>query len=234
MTVDTPNPNPESETLQPAPATTAQRLTAVAARVFIRLLGSTMRVREIGREHLEAARRSAAGGRVAFAFWHGHQFPLVHTWRRRGVAILTSLSRDGTLQSLVLGGLGYYIIRGSASRGAVRGLVGIIRTVKEGRDCAFAVDGPRGPYHEVKPGVLFTAQKTGSAIVPITCSVRRARIFTRAWDRYILPWPLTRVVVAYGESLPVPPGTAPEEIEALGTELARRLDELTASAEAAL
>jgi len=223
----------EKADLRPAPATAGQRLTAFLARLLICILGGLMRVCQTGEENLADARRSSPGGHVAFAFWHGHQFPLVHTWRRRGVAILTSLSRDGTLQSLILGGLGYHIVRGSASRGAVRGLVGIIRTVREGRDCAFAVDGPRGPYHEVKPGVLFTAMKTGSVIVPITCAVRRARIFSRAWDRYLLPWPLTRVVVAYGEGMTVPPGTSPGGLEEIGLELAARLEALTAEAEAA-
>ncbi len=232
--MNAPPHNPGEERFRPAPATAGQRLSAALARALIRIVGGTLRRREIGLEHLEAARRNASGGRVVFAFWHGHQFPLVYTWRRRGVAVLTSLSRDGTLQSLILGGLGYHIVRGSASRGAIRGLVGIIRAVKEGRDSAFAVDGPRGPYHEIKPGVLFTAWKTGAVIVPITSAVRRAHVFRRAWDRYIFPWPFTRCLVAYGEGLPVPPGGSADDLEILGAPLAESLETLTADAEAAL
>jgi len=80
----------DREELKPAPASTGQRLAAALARTFIRSLGGTMRIRQIGTGNLEATRRASPGGHITFAFWHGHQFPLVHTSRRRGVAILTS------------------------------------------------------------------------------------------------------------------------------------------------
>jgi lysophospholipid acyltransferase (LPLAT)-like uncharacterized protein len=216
------------------PPTGAQYAAALAARGLIRALGASLRLRSLGEEHLAAARRLTPAGRVIFAFWHGRQFPLVYTWRSRDVAILTSLSRDGTLQSLVLGGLGYHIVRGSTSRGAVRGLVGIIRAVEEGRDAAFAVDGPRGPYHEVKPGVLYLARRTRLPVVPITSAVRRARVFTDAWDRYLLPYPFSPTVVAYGTPLTVPPEADETTLGALGGQLGERLEELTGRAEEAL
>jgi lysophospholipid acyltransferase (LPLAT)-like uncharacterized protein len=219
---------------RPEPPTGTQRVVAVAARGLIRTLGASLRLNTLGEEHLDAARRVATGGHVVFAFWHGRQFPLVHAWRGRDVAILTSLSRDGTLQSLVLGGLGYHIVRGSTSRGAVRGLVGMIRAVEEGRDAAFAVDGPRGPYHEVKPGALFLARRTGLPVVPITSAASRARVFTDAWDRYLLPHPFSPTVVAYGPPLTVPAGTDDEALAHLGRQLRQRLDELTGAAEQAL
>lgn len=215
----------------PVPPGAGQVISAFLARVMIRSLGITLRIHSIGQEHLQAAREVSSGGRVVFAFWHGHQFPLVYTWRKRGVAVLSSLSRDGTLQSLILDGLGYHVMRGSTSRGAVRGLVGIIRAMKEGRDSAFAVDGPRGPYHEVKPGVLYTAMKTGSLIVPITSAVGRALTFHKAWDRYLLPHPFTNAVVSYGEGIRISPDTPTEELDLLGLELGKRLDSLTSNAE---
>ena len=201
---------------------------------MIRLLSGTLGLRSVGEENLEAARSSSPTGRIAFAFWHGRQFPLVYAWRSRMVAILTSLSRDGTLQSLILGGLGYHIIRGSTSRGAVRGLVGIIRAIKDGHDSAFAVDGPQGPHHVVKLGVIYTAWKSGSTIVPTTCAVKRAHVFRKAWDRYILPFPFSRGVIAYGEGMRVPPDTSADELEGLADELGERLERLTAEAEQAL
>jgi lysophospholipid acyltransferase (LPLAT)-like uncharacterized protein len=219
---------------RPEPPTGAQGVAALAARGLIRALGASLRLRTLGEERLTAARRVAPGGHVVFAFWHGRQFPLVYTWRRREVAILTSLSRDGTLQSLILGGLGYHIVRGSTSRGAVRGLVGMIRAVGQGRDAAFAVDGPRGPYHEVKPGVLFLARRTGLPVVPITSAAARARVFTDAWDRYLLPHPFSPTVVAYGDHLTVPPEANEEALAVLGEQLGQRLDVLTAAAEEAL
>jgi lysophospholipid acyltransferase (LPLAT)-like uncharacterized protein len=225
--------NRERDT-EPYPPTAGQRLIALAGRGLIRALGSSLRLRSLGEEHLEQARRVSAPGHVIFAFWHGRQFPLVYAWRKRGVAILTSLSKDGTLQSMVLGGLGYHIVRGSTSRGAVRGLVGMIRTVRAGRDAAFAVDGPRGPYHEVKHGVLYLAARTDLPVVPITSAARGFRTFERAWDRYMLPWPLTHCVVAYGPALTVPPGTEGDALDELAEDLGRRIDAATEQAERAV
>jgi lysophospholipid acyltransferase (LPLAT)-like uncharacterized protein len=216
----------------PHPPAAGQRATAALARVMIRILGRTLRFQSFGREHLEQARADSPTGKVVFAFWHGRQFALVYDWRDRDVAVLSSLSRDGTLQGMILGGLGYHIVRGSSSRGAVRGLVGMIRSVREPRDAAFAVDGPRGPFHEVKPGILYLAAKTGLPIVPITSATRHARVFEKAWDRYILPFPFTRTVVGYGPALIVPEGLDEDSLTGTSQELGRRIDAITEVAEA--
>lgn len=186
---------------------------------------------ESGREHLEAARASSRVGHVLFAFWHGRQLPLVYRWRAHDIAILTSLSKDGALQSLVLSGLGYHIQRGSSSRGGVRGLVGMIRALQAGRDGAFAVDGPRGPLHAIKPGILYAARKTGFPIVPISVGARSVRRLDRAWDRYLLPRPFTRTVVAYGPPIPVPADASDEDLERISGVLEAALHEVTAEAD---
>lgn len=219
---------------RPEPSTPGQRLTAWCARGLIRGLGASLRWTTLGEERLESARQASPTGRVVFAFWHGDQFPLVHSWRDRDVVIMTSLSRDGTLQSLILAGLGYHIVRGSSSRGAVRGLVGAIRAVEAGRDAAFAVDGPRGPYHEAKPGVLYLARHTGLPVVPLTSKVARARVFTDAWDRYVLPHPFSPTVIAYGRHVTVPEGADDGTMEQARGDLEGRLEALDEEARAAL
>jgi len=224
----------DNQRTEPHPATAGQRLTALLARGMIRALGRTLRLQPLGSEHLEQARTVSPTGKVIFAFWHGRQFGLVYAWRDRDVAVMSSLSRDGTLQGMILGGLGYHIVRGSSSRGAVRGLVGMIRSVRESRDAAFAVDGPRGPYHEVKPGVLYVAAKTGLPIVPITSAMRRARVFEKAWDRYILPYLFTRGVVRYGPALFVPEDADEDALIALTRELGQRIDAITQEADASV
>ncbi len=216
------------------PPTFSQRLIALAARSVIRMIGFSLRYRIHGSENLERARATSPSGRTACAFWHGHQFPAVYHWRRKNQVVLSSLSRDGTLQTLILSGLGYHCVRGSSSRGAIRGLIGVIRAMKEGRDSLFAVDGPQGPYHEVKPGVLFVAVKTGTLIVPTGIAIRKAKIFEKAWDRYIFPWPFTKVVLLFGEGIEVPPGTRPESLDRMAVELGADLERLTTEAESLL
>jgi lysophospholipid acyltransferase (LPLAT)-like uncharacterized protein len=219
---------------RPSPPTFSQRLTALAARCVIRLIGRTLRYRIHGAEHLEKARAASPSGRLTFAFWHGHQFPVAYHWRRQDMAVLTSLSRDGTLQTLILSGLGFHCVRGSSSRGAIRGLLGLIRAMKEGRGSLFGVDGPRGPYHVVKPGILFVAGKTGQVIIPTGIAVEKAKIFEEAWDRYILPRPFTKVVLLHGEGFEVPASITSESFDRMAEELGGILRRLTREAESLL
>lgn len=122
---------------------------------------------------------------------------------------MVSLSKDGAVQAKVLGRLGLHVVRGSTSRSGVRALAALVRAVKGGRDAAFAVDGPRGPYGIAAPGASFVAARTGGVLVPMGSAVRRGRVFHRAWDRFTLPWPFTRVAIVLGAPLP---GGAPAEV----------------------
>jgi lysophospholipid acyltransferase (LPLAT)-like uncharacterized protein len=141
------------------------------------------------------------------AFWHGTQWPLLAWQRRRPTVVLVSLSRDGAMQARALAVQGLRVVRGSSSRGGARGLAALVRAMKRGRaDAAFAVDGPRGPLGIVKGGAIAAAQATGGVVVPMTGRVRRGIVLRRAWDRFALAWPFTRVDVVLGA--PVEPGAA--------------------------
>lgn len=138
------------------------------------------------------------------AFFHGKQWPLLAWKRRRRTVVMVSFSNDGELQSRALSVLGFSIVRGSSSRGGARGLAGVVRKLRAGgHDAAFAVDGPRGPYGEPKPGVLFAARRANAVIVPMGSAAFGAKIFARAWDRFALAWPFARVSVVLGAPLDV-------------------------------
>src|SRR2546430_11997851 len=47
--------------------------------------------------------------------------------------------------------LGFGTAQGSSSRGGLRGLAVMAKRLEEGVDCAFTIDGPRGPPHVAKP-----------------------------------------------------------------------------------
>ncbi len=119
---------------------------------------------------------------------------------------MTSLSRDGNLQTAILSKFGYLCIRGSSTRGWLSATRKIAENIKEGRDVAFAVDGPRGPVYQAKPGVIYLAQLTGSVIIPISSSARYRKIIPRSWDNYLLPFPFNRAVVICGNPIEVKKG----------------------------
>lgn len=142
------------------------------------------------------------------AFFHGEQFALLAWPRRRPTVALVSLSKDGQIQSRALGAVGLRVERGSSSRGGARGLAAIVRRLRGGtEDAAFAVDGPRGPRGSVAEGAIAAARSACGVLVPIGSAAARAITFERAWDRFELPLPFTRVVVALGA--PVEPTAGP-------------------------
>ncbi len=192
-------------------------LLALLAVTLIRLLCLTWRVREIG-----PLPDPSTGPRV-YCFWHGRQAGLLAHARPRPVAVLVSHSKDGDLQAKILGKLGFAVTRGSSSRGGAAGLKGVVDLVREGRDTAFAVDGPRGPLHRVKTGAVLVARQTGGLIVPVISHASRAWVFERAWDRYQLPKPFARVELVRGPAISTG-GKPPEEVRA---ELERSLGALS-------
>lgn len=169
--------------------------------LIARLWLATLRVRVVLDPGLERVRDRP----WVLAFWHGTQWPLL-AWRRRGpTVVLVSLSRDGAMQARALSLQGLRVVRGSSSRGGAGGLAMLVHTMKrDGADAAFAVDGPRGPRGGVKPGAVAAARATGAVLVPLTGRVHRGLVFRRAWDRFALAWPFTRVEVVLGA--PIDPG----------------------------
>jgi lysophospholipid acyltransferase (LPLAT)-like uncharacterized protein len=179
----------------------------LVARVWL----ATLRVRLVLDPALERVRDRP----WVLAFWHGTQWPLL-AWRgRRRTVVLVSLSRDGAMQARALALQGLTVVRGSSSRGGARGLARIVRALKLGGvDAAFAVDGPRGPLGVVKGGAVMAARATGAVLVPSTGVTRRGLVLERAWDRFAIAWPFSRVDVVLGAPIePDQPGDAREAVE---------------------
>jgi lysophospholipid acyltransferase (LPLAT)-like uncharacterized protein len=167
--------------------------------VIARLWLATLRVRVVTHPALDAVRDRP----WVFAFWHGTQWPLL-AWRRRGpTVVLVSHSRDGSMQARALTLQGLQVVRGSSSRGGARGLAALVRAMRQGADAAFAVDGPRGPRGVVKGGAVVAARAAGAVVVPMAGVVHRGIVLRRAWDRFAIAWPFTRVDVTLGD--PVDP-----------------------------
>ena len=177
----------------------------------MRLLGPTWRLDRSGLAAFEAA--ISQGRRCIFAVWHARVLPLAWTHRGRGIVVLVSRHRDGQLIARIIERLGFATSRGSSTRGGEEGVMDMLRQAEEGRLIGITPDGPRGPAESLKPGLVYLASRSGLPIVPIATASRRCWRL-RSWDRFRVPRPFTRVVVAYGEPIPVPPGIEGETLEA--------------------
>lgn len=185
-----------------------------------------------GGEHFEST--WGAGQPVIFALWHGRLIPCSFFYRNRGLATLISQHRDGDLIARVVEGWwGYRAVRGSSSRGGARALRQIVRILRGGTAVAVTPDGPRGPRQKMKLGPLLAAQMAGVPIIPSTAGAS-AGWWLESWDRFLVPKPFSRAIVALGEPMRVPPDAGEAEIAALATELESRMNELTARVDAAV
>jgi lysophospholipid acyltransferase (LPLAT)-like uncharacterized protein len=169
---------------------------------LIKAICGTLRV-QVLRQDIEHALRSQ-GRSVIYAFWHGQLLYLMYRYRGSGVHILVSQSRDGELLSRILQRFGLPTIRGSSSRGGRRSLLELVRHARAGAAVAMAPDGPRGPRHQAQPGVIALARVAGVPIIPVAVGARW-KVECHSWDRFLLPLPFSRVVLAYGEPVIVPP-----------------------------
>jgi lysophospholipid acyltransferase (LPLAT)-like uncharacterized protein len=128
-------------------------------------------------------------------------------------------------------------VRGSTrqkgvDKGGAAALDQLIAHVQGGRPAYLAVDGPRGPRGEVGRGIArLTLEVEGSVITAIPVP-RRRWILERAWDRFQIPRPFTRLDVWFGPVLTPAPGETVDDfrrrVEVELATLERRHDPLEA------
>ena len=143
-------------------------------------------------------------GKYILCFWHSRLVVISYVHKKSNVLVLVSQSKDGEIIARILDCQGQATMRGSSTRGGLRALAAMIRSLKEDiRPAAFTPDGPQGPRFVVKPGVITLAKKTGYPILPLCYSARNVRVFN-SWDRFMLPMPFSKAVIMYGKPMWVP------------------------------
>lgn len=175
-------------------------LLAQSLGISIALLRMTLRVELLNRRHYADLRNR--GVPILFAAWHGRMFLPLDTHRNENIVTMASKSGDGHIVSRWLEKNGYLVTRGSTSRGGSEALRRMARQVRSGRHAALTVDGPRGPARVVQAGVVRLARITKAWILPVS-SASSWPLFLSSWDRYLVPKPFSRNVVAYGEPFAV-------------------------------
>ena len=108
------------------------------------------------------------------------------------------------------------------------------RKMKDGYSIVTTADGPRGPQHEFKSGTVLMARVAGVPIVPIGCAADRAWYLEKRWDRFMIPKPFARIVIAVGEPVPVPREIALDELEPVRLNVQQRVMSLMKESEHAL
>ena len=197
--------------------------------VIIYLLGMTYRKKIEGGEIEQSL--FAQGIPPIYALWHGRLFYWSYFYRGQGrIHCLVSPSSDGEIIASLLRLFGLNVIRGSSFKGGTKAFRGLIRTVKGGNSAAIIADGSRGPALKVQEGVIHLAMLSGVPILPITYGAERALVL-KSWDRFMIPWPFSRVAVIFGDPVYVRRDLTEEQLEEKRLELEQRLNEITKKAD---
>jgi Uncharacterized protein conserved in bacteria len=150
-----------------------------------------------------------------YALWHGYALALAFFGLDRGIVVLVSRFRDGDIADGILKRFGFETVRGSAEegregKGGRSALLKLMELLKEGKNIAITVDGPKGPPFKAKDGVIFLAQKTSAVIIP-ACVKFEKFLRLNTWDRLVIPYPFTKAQLLVGKEIKVSPEDAIED-----------------------
>ena len=196
--------------------------------IAVRLIGPTMRFSVSCEEN---SPQSLEQRPFVYSFWHQCTFAATYLWRNLDIRVMSSTSFDGEFTARMIRRFGFVPIRGSSSRGAVRGLLGMRQEIEAGYTVAFTIDGPRGPRFVTKPGPVLLARASKVPMAVFHIAIDRAWILN-TWDRLLVPKPFSRALMRVSSLIPVPEDVGSEELERYNVLLQSSLDRVKAFAEA--
>ena len=203
----------------------------IAAVVYsmIRVLGPTLRFEVLGQAIVRE--RWATKQPCIWAFWHRCIIPISWYARNRGIVVMNTTAFDGQWTRKVIEWLGFGTAQGSSSRGGLRGLTVMAKRIEERLDCAFTIDGPRGPRYVAKVGPILLARMTGMPIMLFHVGVDRGKTFQMTWDHFCLPSLFARAVMVGAPPIYVPQDADSEMIKAKHEEMQKELERVRDIAE---
>ncbi len=133
--------------------------------------------------------------------WHCHLWSIAVALAKHNYTALASQSKEGEIISQSLEKLGWKVVRGSSSSGAVSSLKKMLKLVRDERQLVITPDGPRGPAREIKLGAVMIQQRSGCPVIPIGVANGWKHTFKKSWDNFELPFLFSKIVIYYGEPI---------------------------------
>ncbi|MFL2983812.1 MAG: lysophospholipid acyltransferase family protein [Candidatus Neomarinimicrobiota bacterium] len=152
-----------------------------------------------GRNHyLKALAKNQS---VIFSVWHGQLLSILYDLRKENITAVAGTHKDAELISVVAKGWGWKMIRGSSKEKGNVAYKGMIKTLKKPGSMLFITpDGPTGPRHIPKFGIIRAAQSTNSIVIPISVYSTKNWKF-KNWDTFYLEKPFGKIFIEYGKPI---------------------------------
>ena len=143
-----------------------------------------------------------------YAFWHDQLLMCPLTWKNESkIMVLISKHRDGDIISKVISYLGFSAIRGSTSKptkikskGGILAARKMLKSLENGSSVGIALDGPRGPRHQVSEGPIQIARISNKMILPVVIGFKK-KWALNTWDKFIIPKPFNKICIVWGDPL---------------------------------
>lgn len=162
--------------------------------------------------------------RYTFCMWHDHIVLAAFSLRTFNLAGLISQHRDGgyLADSVMMAGI--RPVRGSTSRGGMEA----VREILSVPDLHLAMtpDGPRGPRHVMKEGIIYISSRSGRPVVPCALLADRFWSIQGNWTDMILPKPFSKVLLIAGTPMVIPDDLPREAMAERADFLQKEMDRL--------
>lgn len=189
---------------------------------FLRSQRATWRIYIEGREQLD---RLFASEPFVLCFWHGKYLPIFPVLEGYKAYVLTSRSQRGNIITEICRNFGYKTAQISDRPG--HGAQSQMKEVlSEARAVGIAVDGPLGPLHRVKSGVIRIASTLGFTLLPVSMDCKQKMVSKKRWDHMEFPLPFTRVYMVFGKPIKLPIDLTNEQIPEWADHLAEAIIDL--------
>jgi len=199
--------------------------------LLLRTVRHTWRVHIEGQAYLDQYYDN--GKKCLLGFWHGKYVPIFPLLEGHEACVITSLSIRGGIVGEISRSFGYQNaqIPDEPTLEAFKQLLLDLDTI---RVSGTALDGPLGPYHQTKPGLIRLSGMLGLDLVPVTVYSSRHLTASKRWDNLEIPLPFSRLCLIFGEPIPIPSHLRRTEVQTLSEHINQELDELQIRAEAIL
>ena len=205
-----------------------------AVSAYVNFAFRTIRWEFVGLESFEAD--IARDVPRVLCCWHERLIfaAYIRDWRDHPLFVISSRHADAQLATAnmeKMPGVSAIMVETSGDNSAA--IREAVRRLRGGATMGIAVDGPLGPPRVAKPGALVIAGLAGVQVSPIAFAVSR-QVRLPTWDRFVMPLPWSRGVLAVADGFVPPRRQSPEDTEAAAARLGALIDALTQECEARL
>ena len=193
----------------PLLATQAKIIGRILA-VMIRTLYFTWRKSVCGQDYVQEV--TTENENAFIVFWHGTYASLFAMMPEYDGFIITSRSFRGEVIGTIGQAFGFDSIQ--VPDRTNNKIPQLFQSALKMKHCmGIALDGPSGPYHRIKPGLVHIASELEINIIPASVSAAWKITIRNRWDKFELPLPFSRVSIVLGKPIRIPSSLGHSELK---------------------